>query len=91
MERFSFQMRVETDKSTGKLLAAYFRVRNGRVARTVEFAEGNAFADYGESGELLGIEILGPCKVTVLNKIASKQPKIKDFLIKHLPRELAVA
>jgi len=88
MESFSFKMSVETDRATGKLLAAYFKVRNGRVAKTVEYADGSAFADYGEDGKLLGIELLGPCEITVLDRIARKQPKVKEFLRRHIPRQL---
>jgi uncharacterized protein YuzE len=38
-------------------LAAYVRIREGRVADTVEYTS-YLFADYDASGNLLGVEIL---------------------------------
>jgi len=48
---FEFSMSVETH--TGEPLAAYFRVRRGKVARTREFKDGILYADYNSKGELL--------------------------------------
>ncbi len=90
-ERFNFEMAVSIDKQTGALLAAYFRIRKGQVQQTKEFADGNAFADYDRRGRLLGIELLGPCTIEVLDKIARREPKAKLFLRRSIPRELAIA
>ncbi len=88
MDKYHFGVSVETDKASGRILAAYLQVRRGRVAETREYADGNCFADFNPSGELLGIEVLGPCDVTVLDRIARKQPAVKRFLRDSLPLAL---
>ena len=91
MEKFNFAMSVSTARTTGEVLAVYFQIRKGAVAETREFADGKAFADYGHKGQLLGIELLGPCEFSILDKIARKEPKAKRFLRRSIPREMAVA
>jgi len=91
MERFNFGLSVSTDRETGETLAVYFRIRNGQVAETKEFADGSAFADYDRQGRLLGIELLGPCEITVLDRIARKEPKAKKFIRNAIPRHMAIA
>jgi hypothetical protein len=59
MER-EFQVVISTDKKTGAFLAAYFQVRRGHAAKVREYEGGNAFANFNEAGELLGIELLAP-------------------------------
>ena len=45
------------------------------------FADGNAFADYDSAGNLLGVEVLGPCEGKVFERISRGQPKaVKRFL-----------
>jgi uncharacterized protein YuzE len=58
----------------GKLLAVYIRIREGQVEDTLEVDEDRAFADYDVAGQLLGVELLAPCKVEVLNNLAEKEP-----------------
>ncbi len=44
-------------------------------------------ADYDPNGHLLGIEILAPCEIAVLDKIARRESKpIKNFLRNSIPR-----
>jgi hypothetical protein len=89
MAEFFFEVSVETDKSTGAILAVYLRLRKGKSARVVELANGNAFADYNSRGKLLGIELLGPCRVTVLDKITRKEPAaVRSFVQRAAPREM---
>ncbi len=90
MEKFDFKMTVETDHNTEKLLAVFFHIRRGEVAEVREFADGNAFANYGHQGQLLGIELLGPCRIEVLDKIARGEPKAKRFIRNSLPTSLAL-
>ena len=73
MTPFCFQVAVSTDDATGDVLAVYFHVRKGKVHRTLEFADGNVFADYDRKGQLLGIELLGPCNVSIVDKLAPKE------------------
>jgi uncharacterized protein YuzE len=91
MKSMSFNVKLSVEKNTGRILAAYFRVREGKVAKTLEFANGNAFADYNAKGELLGIEQLGPCDAKVFNKIAAKDKRIRDFLKASVPPAMAIA
>jgi uncharacterized protein YuzE len=83
----SFQVSVSHDETTGKLLAVYFRVRKGQSAKTVEHADGAAFADYDRRGNLLGIELLEPCSISVLDLIAEKPP-VKKFIRESIPRHM---
>ncbi len=90
MKKLHFKFSIEVEEKTGTILAAYFQVREGRAAKVKEFAEGNAFANYSATGELLGIEILGPCEISVLDRIAPREPKVRNFVRKSLPPALAV-
>jgi hypothetical protein len=84
-----FFVGVTTDSRTGRLMAVYFQFRRGKAAKVREFADGNAFANYNEKGELLGIELLGPCKVEVVDKIA-KRDDLKKFIRSAAPSAMLV-
>jgi uncharacterized protein YuzE len=85
----TFRLEASIDDRTGRTVAAYLRVREGEVATTQEVEEGVAYADYDAQGLLLGIELLGPCKVEILDRIASTEPEpVKRFLRGSVPREL---
>ena len=76
----------------GVVLWSFLGIRKGRATHVREFAEGNAFVNYDSHGRLLGIELLGPCQVTVLDQLARKEsPTVKNFLRKSIPREMALA
>jgi uncharacterized protein YuzE len=87
--KFSFRVAVETHDLTGKVLAVYFQIRKGKTKVTKEYADGNAFADYDKHGELLGIELLAPCRASVLDKIAQQAPT-KRFVRDAVPRGMLV-
>ncbi len=88
-KRITLHTSISLDKETGGVLAVYFRVRPGKSAETREFADGNAIADYDADGSLLGVEILAPCDVTVLDKISRKEPKpVKTFLRSSIPVQM---
>jgi uncharacterized protein YuzE len=92
IENISMELRIETDKATGRLLAVYFSIRTGKAAETREFANGNAFADYDSQGRLLGIELLGACEVNVLDKISRKEPApVKQFIRTSVPAGMLTA
>jgi hypothetical protein len=87
--KFSFAMRVENDDQTGEILAVYLQIRKGKSQRVKEYANGTAFADYSRSGQLLGIELLAPCEVKVLARIAADEPA-KRFVKNNTPRGMLV-
>lgn len=89
-------MSVDTDNTTGEVLAVYFQFRKGTVHETREFADGVALADYNRRGELIGIELLAPCKVTIVDSIAANEPAsarrdAKKFMRQSGPRTMVVA
>jgi uncharacterized protein YuzE len=80
------------DNETGKVEAAYLRVRSGKVADTREVVEGKIFMDYSGEGELLGVEFLPPCTVDEINLALSGEPDFADRgMKKNLPLELLSA
>ena len=93
MERkHSFLVTVETDDDTGELQAAYIRVRQGEVSKTIEIAEGRANADFDSSGELLGIELLAPCDIQVLLQIViNESDSVRRFVKDSPPRGFVLA
>ena len=88
---YAFSLQFDVEEDTGRILAAFFRVRTGKPARAREFANGSAFAHYNVRGELLGIELLGPCKITVLDKIIAREAAVKRFIHGALPREMLLS
>jgi uncharacterized protein YuzE len=96
MTRFFFQCVITTDDATGELLAVYFHIRKGKVHETHEFARGNVFADYDKRGLLLGIEMLGPCNVSIVDKLARNESadirrRTKRFMRDNGPRKMVAA
>jgi Protein of unknown function (DUF2283) len=86
---FMPSLELSLDEKTGGIRAAYLRVHHGEVAETREVSEGRAFADYTDDGTLLGIELLGPCTVELLDRVSAKEPEpIKRFLRGGPPHEL---
>lgn len=90
--KFTLRTDIEVDDETGKVVAFYFYIRPGKAAETREYADGKALADYDRKGNLLGIELLGPCQVAILDKISRREPTpVKKFLRGSIPREMALA
>jgi uncharacterized protein YuzE len=93
MTPINFGVTVTTDDGTGEVLSAYFQIRKGTSHQTVEFADGAAFADYNRHGELIGIELLAPCKVSVVDQLAANESRdvrmrTKQFIRNSGPRTL---
>ena len=83
---------LEIDHRTGELIAAYLQIRRGKSAEVREFENGNVFADYDHAGHLLGIEILGPCRVAVLTRLARDEPQpVRKFLRASVPVSMVAA
>ena len=91
-----FRVTVETEDATGDVLAAYFQFRKGKQDHVKEYAGGAAIADFDKNGYLLGVELLAPCKVTIVDEIAKTEPlgvrsSVKRFMRNTAPRELVPA
>jgi uncharacterized protein YuzE len=92
MEKPMFRMEASFDDKTGRTVALYLRAREGEVVETKEIKEGLAYADYDANGLLLGIELLGPCELAVLDSLADKEPEpVRRFLKNSVPRGLVPA
>lgn len=96
MAQFHFGLQTTVDDETGALISVYFQIRHGRVKETREFADGLAFADYDASGHLLGIELIGPCSVKVVDQLAANEAvmfrrKTKEFMIRSGPAKFVIA
>lgn len=86
-----FRLEVSYHETTGEPVAAYIRVRTGVVDRTEEVNEGAAFADYAADGFLLGIELLAPCRVEVLDRLCENEPEpVRRFLREGARRPMLV-
>ena len=84
-----FRLEVSYHDTTGEPVAAYLRVREGAVAQTKEVSEGVAFADYGGDGSLLGIELLAPCPVAILDRVSETEPEaVRRFLRRGVRQEM---
>ncbi len=92
----NFGVSVTVDDATGEPLSVYFQIRRGKVHETREFADGAAFADYDRTGLLLGIELLSPCKVEIVdllaaNETVSLRSQTKKFMRQSGPRSMIAA
>jgi len=65
-------------RDDGTLEAAYIRIGEGKVAKTVEVREDILLADYDRRGKLIGIEILAPVRFADLASLVEK-PKRKPL------------
>jgi hypothetical protein len=85
-------LEASIDDKTGRTVAVYLRVRKGEVAETKKVKPGIAYADYDSAGELLGIELLDPCQVAVLDSAAPAESEaVRRFLTGSVPHELVAA
>jgi hypothetical protein len=92
VEKITLETSVCVDSETGKVLSACFRIRFGNSAETQEFGGGNALADCGAKGRLLGVEIIGPCEGAILGQISKGQPDpVKSFLQNAMPAQMLLA
>jgi hypothetical protein len=87
MDKANFRFEVSFSETSGEPVAAYLRVRDGEVKETKVVVEGIAFADYGEEGFLLGIELLAPCEVAVLDRLAENEPEPVRGFLRHGVRQ----
>ena len=64
-------MNVSVEIQEGHILAVYFSVRPGRVAKTVEAGNGVQI-DFNAAGLLVGVELLNPAQVRIVERIGKK-------------------
>ncbi len=79
MESSTTELKLSCDAKTGRFIAAYFKIREGKSVKTVEISEGAAFADYDADGQLLGIETIGSCDISAPNRLFTQEP-IREFI-----------
>lgn len=92
MDNFFFKTSTEIDRKSGAILAVYFQVRKGKAAETRELVDGAAFANYDRKGNLLGLELLAPCTITIIERIMNEEPsRIRKFVKDNIPRKMAMA
>jgi hypothetical protein len=88
----AFDVKVSANPATGKVHAVYLRVSQGQVEETREVQPGRVLADYDAGGNLLGVELLGPCRVDTLLAIFQSEPDpVRQFVTGAAPRELVPA
>lgn len=91
MNKVRFKANISIDEKTGKLIAVYLRVREGAAEETVELEEDAAYADYDAEGKLLGVELLAPCAVEVLDKLTQSEPDdVREFIHASPPRAMVL-
>ena len=73
------------------VFAVYIQTRKGKAVETREIKEGVAFADYGKKGELLGVEMLSPCELSVLDNIAKGDERVKQYIRSATPPAMLAA
>ncbi len=92
MTKPDFRLEASFDQGSGRVMAVYLRVRDGKLAKTKEIKSGVVNADYDADGNLLGVEVLGPCEVEVLERAGRGETEaVKAFLRNGAPRGLIAA
>jgi uncharacterized protein YuzE len=88
---YNYSITVDTESTTGEIRAVYFQVRSGKSASVKEFQRGDVLADYDKEGNLLGIEVLAPCRISLLEKILRDEPHTRQFVKRSIPRKMVSA
>lgn len=91
-ENLTFEL-SNSGRSDGSLKAAYVRLRDGKVCRTVEIEPDLLLCDYDRNDNLIGIEILGPVALSQVAQQVSSAIRwpFKRFMSHMAPAELIVA
>ena len=59
-------------REDGALEAAYVQLSNGKVVRTQEIVPSVFLVDFDEGGNVVGLEILAPVKISTVLEVAEK-------------------
>lgn len=80
-------------RNDGTVEAVYILLKDDRAARTEEIIEDILLADYNRRGELVGIEILAPVKITKITRLVDEPRRkyLRRFVQARAPHELVVA
>lgn len=70
---------IQTDLESKQVLAVYIKIKEGKVHRTVEIAEGECYADEDKKGNLLGVELLASGTVRLHVRGLAQKYKIKGL------------
>ena len=84
-----FEISISGNKD-GKIEAAYIKLKNGDVARTNNVIKNILLTDCDACGDVLGIEILGPVKISSVINIVDmplRRP-LRRFFSRAAPRDL---
>ena len=88
----AFEISV-SGRGDGAIEGAYIRLREAKVARTREVAGDALLADYDARGNLIGIEILAPVRISqVVNLVDQRRRRpFRRFVRQSLPAGLVAA
>ena len=93
-KRGGFSFRVEVNcLESGSVASCYIHLADRKVAKTREVRKGILLADYDRKGRLVGLEILGPIKLSIVIKQLDhimRQP-FRKALRESFPASLRVA
>ena len=91
-EVIGFEISV-SGRDDGTLEAIYIRFQDGTVSETKEIMDDVLLADYDRRGELLGIEILAPVKISDLMRLVEEPRKrpFRKFIKQTAPEEFVHA
>ena len=80
-------------RSDGTVEAIYILLRDERVFRTEEVRPDILLADYNRRGDLVGIEVLAPVKLSALSRLVeeSQRRPFRRFVRERAPEELVTA
>jgi len=86
-----FELSVSA-RDDGTLEAVYIRFQEGKPSRTGEIIDDVLMADYGARGNLLGIEILAPVKLSDITRLVdqSHRASFRKFVKSSAPDEFLV-
>lgn len=88
--KVGFELSVSA-RDDGTIEAVYISLkRDAKVVKTRELSEDILLGDYNASGDLVGIEILAPVKISNLVDLVEepKKPSFRKFVKHAAPREL---
>lgn len=77
----------------GALQAVYIRLCSNKIARTKEIVDDIVMADYDARGQLVGIEILAPVRLTIISRLVDQQRRrpFRRFVKEQAPDDLVLA
>ena len=82
-------IKVQVDDRTGKPEAAYFKLRDNKVANTIKLAEG-VYLDLDRKKRVVGVEMLNPGQVHIKESIRRKYhlPRLDKLTIPNIPQAI---